>query len=161
MAEASKGIAFFLREEITLVQALNTLIVQERQILIERDYEALSNMADQKEAIAAKLNALTKDRILHVCGEDNPERYQECLPAYLSKLDERTRNDIHELNTLLSEELVTCKAGNAVNGQVITANIQIRENLLETIGASSAQGVTYGEQGQVDKVRDPSHHHEA
>lgn len=161
MSADSKGIAYFLQQEIVLVEALNKLIAEERQVLIEKNYEALSDIADRKEDIAQKLNALTKARIVHVCNDDSPERYQEALPAYLAKLDEKARQDIHNLNTALGEKLVTCKTGNAVNGQVVAANIQIRENLLETIGATHGQGVTYGEQGQVDRLRDPSHHHEA
>lgn len=161
MSADSNGIAYFLQQEIALVEALNKLIAEEREVLIQKNYEMLSSIADKKEEIAVQLNGLTKERIKHVCNADNPEHYQEALPAYLAKLDENTRNEVHRLNTLLGENLVTCKTNNAVNGQVITANIQIRENLLETMGASGGQGATYGEQGQVDRLRNSSHHHEA
>jgi len=161
MSADSKGIAYFLRQEIALVEALNKLIAEEREVLIQKNYETLSNIADKKEAIAVQLNTLTKERIKLVCKTDNPEQYQEALPVYLAKLDDNTRNEVHLLNAQLGENLVICKTNNAVNGQVISANIQIRENLLETMGASGGQGATYGEQGQVDRLRNPSHHHEA
>lgn len=150
-----------LQAEIDLVEALNTLIHEEREALIEKNFELITCIADKKEALAEQLHTQTQKRLQLVCQGENADTYQSALPGYLTQLDDKTRDLIHHLNTLLSEKLITCKTGNAVNGQVITANIQMREHLLEAVGASHRLGATYGEQGQVDRLRDASHHHEA
>jgi len=153
----------FLQQEITMLDSLLTLLSDEKQTLIDRNYESMEKLAVEKEKISALLERSGKDRVdlLQVDKFDNEPK--KALQAFLQQTSQQEAQQINQLNTQLAEKIGLCREKNLINGQVIVANINTRQEIVNILSGHNPETAInlYNSTGTVKNSPDTGKHEEA
>jgi len=149
--------------EISLLQSLIEILQKEKDLLTNRSFADLESIAQQKEELSSQLESHTKER-LHILNiESTPKAARTQLQAFLQECSEMERTQIQQLNEQLTELLNLCREQNTVNGQVITANIHLRKDIIDSLSGKQSQSATnrYTATGNLDSNGESTRHQEA
>ncbi|MCC5792690.1 MAG: flagellar protein FlgN [Legionellaceae bacterium] len=151
-----------LQNETAELERLFALLEQETEMLSERKYEQLESISAQKQAISACLEKHTSERLRLLDSQSAPETAKSQLHKILSAASQKTQQQIQQLNENLQALLQRCRAQNTVNGQVISANMNLRQELLDSLSAQTNPEVSkrYTATGAIEKTSDSGHHQE-
>ncbi|WP_454780604.1 flagella synthesis protein FlgN [Legionella sp. WA2022007384] len=151
-----------LTQEINWIELLNSLLVDEKEILISREFKRLEEFANKKQELSNKLEESAKQR-LQLLNHTNPNQtINQVLTEFLKDCSAEEVNEINQLNTKLAELLTRCRELNAVNGQVIANNLYVRQEIVNTLSGNQENAISvYTSQGNIESTKDNSHHQEA
>lgn len=147
-----------LQQEINYIEQLVKLLSEEKQALIGRQFENLEGIAVQKQTISGELEQCTNQRIQLLGIDPQHKQPKEALNSFLAECTKQEGEQISMLNQKLMEALVVCRELNAVNGQVITSNINTRQEILNELTGQSPQDPTsvYTSTGNIKSSGDSS-----
>ncbi|KTC97954.1 flagella synthesis protein FlgN [Legionella erythra] len=163
MTKVRTDLTALLEQEITHLDSLISLLIREKDILVNRKFEELEDISAQKQALCALMEDSARQRIQVIGAQANAADYKTALGLYLKQLSKDEADEIESLNKTLAEKLTTCREYNTINGQVITTNIITRQ---EMIGALTGQSATtapnvYTASGNIKPDSDSGHHQKA
>ncbi|QRN03651.1 flagellar protein FlgN [Legionella sp. MW5194] len=163
MTKVQMDLSALLEQEITHLDALISLLLREKDILVNRKFDELEEISNQKQALCAQLEESARQRIQVIGAQANASDYKTALGIYLKQLSQNEASTIESLNKTLADKLTLCREYNTINGQVITTNIITRQ---EMIGALTGQSMTaapnvYTASGNVKPGSDSGHHQKA
>ncbi|KTD70437.1 MULTISPECIES: flagella synthesis protein FlgN [Legionella] len=151
-----------LEQEINWIESLNSLLVEEKEVLSSRQFNRLEEFANKKQELSNKLEESAKQR-MQLINHNNPAQSMNlALSEFLKdcSVDEATL--INQLNTKLAETLTRCRELNAVNGQIITSNLYIRQEIVNTLSGNKTDAISvYTSTGNIKSSQDNTHHQEA
>lgn len=152
-----------LQQELKWLDSLIALLSEEKNVLIQRKFDALESLAAQKQELSDQLEQSAKQRIelLEMSLHDNQPKL--ALQALLRACSVEEANQIQQLNNQLAEKLLSCRELNAVNGQVITSNLNTRQEIIGALTGKSQANATnlYTANGDVQMATTTSRHQEA
>ena len=152
-----------LQQEINWLDELITVLSEEKKALIERQFEMLENLANQKEVLSSSLEQSARERVelLEITLDNNDSK--SALKTLLSTCPAEEAKQITELNNQLAEKILKCRELNTVNGQVITTNLNTRQEIFNSIsGQNSSEAINvYTASGNVKSSVESSRHQEA
>lgn len=151
------------QSEITLLQSLIDVVLQEKDLLVQRDYAALETIAEQKETLSKQLEQRTKERLRILDIGQQPTQASQHLQRFLGGCSEAEQAKISQLNEQLAELLLRCREQNTINGQVISANIHLRQDILNSLSGKQNQEATnrYTATGNIAQDHSSSRHQKA
>lgn len=157
------GLINLLQQELTWLDALIALLSEEKNVLIQRQFDALEPLSAQKQTFCDQLEQSAKQRIelLEINLHDNQPKL--ALQVFLQACTVEEANQIQQFNNQLAEKLISCRELNAVNGQVITSNINSRQEIIGTLTGQNQTNATnlYTASGNVQATTETSRHQEA
>lgn len=143
-----------IKQEINLVQQLNHLLSEEKNMLATRQFNQLEALADKKQELSNTLEDCAKQRTDLMGTASLKEFLTQC-----------TASEAEQLNTLslqLAEELTRCRELNTVNGQVIISSIHVRQELVSIMSGSKSDAASiYSANGTMQSGSKNNHHQEA
>jgi flagella synthesis protein FlgN len=156
-------LANHLKQEIAWLEELNKVLAEEKTILIERQFDKLEELANKKEALSNKLETSSKARMT-LLGDPEKKNASSVLKEFIKKCDQADAQLINDLNNKLTAQLALCRELNTVNGQVITTNIHIREELVTILSGNKVKNTSvYTATGDIasPSKSEGGHHQEA
>lgn len=152
-----------LQQELTWLDSLIALLSEEKNVLIQRQFDALESLAEQKQALSEQLEQSAKQRIELLAMNLHDNQPKLALQALLRACSVEEANQIQQLNNQLAEKLLSCHELNAVNGQVITSNLNTRQEILGALTGKNQVNATnlYTANGDVQSTTATSRHQEA
>lgn len=156
MSQIPIDLATSLKQEITLIDTLLQALETEKQALITRQFEQLESLSEQKQALSKELEESARNRVISLCNSADATHYNSCLRTYLEQLHPEQAKEITDLNKQLMEKLIQCREYNLINGQVITANLNTRREIVSALTGQDKQeaGKTYTAKGNIKKGGD-------
>lgn len=150
----------YLKQEINWIIELNTLLVEEKELLETRQFIPLEEYADKKQELSILLEESAKQRMILIdCPNQDPAA---ALKDFLSEATTEELSQVNQLNSTLAEKLTICRELNSVNGQVIANNLYIRQEIMNTLSGTNAEAIsTYNAHGNLQSSTDNRHHQEA
>ena len=130
-----------LKQEIQWIKELNELLSLEKDVLATRKFEQLEELADKKQDLSTKLEDSTKER-MKLIGDTNSLTAKNSLQNFLKSCSTSEANQINKLNTELTEQLTICRDLNTVNGQVIAANVYMRQEIVSVLSGNKVRDVS-------------------
>lgn len=151
MMMSHKELCQLLRQEVQLVEALNAVLLQEQAALTHRQFEQLAKYSEKKQELSEKLEASAQMRVSLCSATNDPQSYKQGLSLLLKQCTDAQAQEIHLLNEQLAQKLLDCRSYNQVNGQVISANLNSRQEILHALTnqAPAPKYKTYTEGGQI------------
>lgn len=149
--------------EINFLDQLVALLSTEKEALVSRQFENLESLASQKEEISKILEDHTKHRIALLGLNSQARDPKLAMKEFLNECSNQEAEQIKFLNQSLSEKLILCRELNAVNGQVITSNINTRQEIINAItGQNSNEATaTYTATGNLSSSTESGRHQKA
>ncbi|QMT59617.1 flagella synthesis protein FlgN [Legionella sp. PC997] len=162
MDDKKKVLSSCLAQEINWIEMLNSLLVDEKEILVSREFNRLEEFANKKQELSNKLEESAKQR-MQLLNHTNPNQtMNQALTEFLHDCSTEEVNEINQLNTTLAELLTRCRELNAVNGQVIANNLYVRQEIVNTLSGNQTNAISvYTSQGNIESTKENSHHQEA
>ena len=148
--------------EISILKDLIEILQQEKDHLSKRNFSDLESIAERKESLSSQLESHTKERLNILNIQSTPESARKQLQALLQEYSEHERTQVQQLNEQLTELLMICREQNTVNGQVISANIHLRKDIIDSFSGKQSQNTTnrYTATGNLDTNGDSTRHQE-
>jgi flagellar biosynthesis protein FlgN len=139
-----------LEADIDLIDALVQVLEEEKQALSERKFESLEHIALNKNTLMQQIDLNFQNRItvLKKYSDDADSDYQSLLSNYLNSIESGQSELLATLNNSLEEKLAICRDINAVNGQVISVNLNNRQQILDIVAGRNDQE-TYSASGKI------------
>lgn len=155
---ASNQLIANLQNEISLLNQLNDLLAAEKTCLIARDYPALETISFNKQNLSATLEQAARQRMELLGATQNPKI---ALEQFLKQCNAEQVTLIQQLNASLAEKLTECRDKNTVNGQVISANLHLRREIISELNSLEGNPQTnlYTSSGMI-KPQDNIERHE-
>ncbi|RAP36389.1 hypothetical protein B1207_09640 [Legionella quinlivanii] len=152
-----------LANEIHLLNNLCNVLAQEKEILLNRQFENLESLANQKQELSEQLEASGKQRSELLTSSSNSSEHKNALEIFLNGCSAEEAGQIKRLNEELANKLIHCRELNTVNGQVIVTNLNIRQELVQILhGQHPAEAVnTYTSTGDLNSKAGSNHHEKA
>lgn len=151
-----------LEQEINWVEALNTLLSEEKEVLATRQFDQLEILADKKQELSTKLEDSAKQRMGLIKHSDSSQSPGVSLADFLKDCSTGEASEINQLHNTLVERLATCRELNTVNGQVIASNIHVRQQIVNVLSGNINEALSvYTSHGNLKSSTDNSHHQEA
>ncbi|KTD62832.1 flagella synthesis protein FlgN [Legionella shakespearei] len=158
----AKTLAGYLEQEINWVEALNTLLAEERTILEASQFEQLEPLADKKHELSSKLEESARQRMELIHHSDTNTSSAVSLNEFLQGCSNSEAIHINQLHEKLVTSLATCRSLNTINGQVIASNLHTRQQIVNALSGNNAEAVSvYTANGNLKSSNDNSHHQEA
>ncbi|RUR11963.1 flagella synthesis protein FlgN [Legionella sp. km772] len=151
-------LAKHLKQEIEWIRELNTILVEEKEVLTNRQFEKLEEIADKKQALSNNLEASSKER-LSLIGDPETQSPSEFLQKFLKECPPQEASLINNLNKELSNELTKCRELNTINGQVIATNIHTREEIVNILSGKGKDVSVYTATGNIKSSKKGEGHH--
>jgi flagella synthesis protein FlgN len=159
--QTATAVVNHLKQEIEWIQSLNTLLSQEREFLIAREYHALEAISIEKISLSEQLERSTRERIQLMNPSHINEDPKETIQTFLAGCTNLEAVQINSHNKLLAEKLLICHDLNLVNGQVIATNLHTREELINTLTGRSVDNLNvYTATGNVKSTSGNGHYQE-
>lgn len=157
-----KKLANHLEQEIKWVEQLNLLLSEEKMVLTTRQFDALDELANKKQALSNQIEESAKQRVALMQNTSHETAEIASLKAYLKNCTPEENNLISSLNNKLAEILTICKDLNSVNGQVISSNIHVRQQIVKALSGHNGDAVSvYTATGNLHSTAEHNHHEEA
>lgn len=151
-----------LEQEIKWIEALNTLLLNEKDILTTRQFNQLEEFSNNKQELANKLEDSARQRMLLIKHTNADQTANQALKEFLKECSVEEATYIDALNNTLAECLTRCRELNAVNGQVIANNLYIRQEIVNTLSGNKTDAINvYTANGDIKSSKDNLHHQEA
>lgn len=100
-----KALIRYLEQEIHWVESLNSLLVDEKEILVSREFNRLEEFANKKQELSNKLEESAQQR-MQLINYTNPNQpINLVLMEFLKVYSVEETNQINQLNTKLAELL--------------------------------------------------------
>ncbi|WED44532.1 flagella synthesis protein FlgN [Legionella cardiaca] len=131
-----------LQQEVNFIQKLINLLSDEKNALVAREFEELEPIAAKKQELSNQLEQCTKQRVELLGLDPHTQRAKQVFEDFLAQCSTQEAEKISALNKELAEKLILCRELNAVNGQVITSNINTRQEIINTITGQSSDDST-------------------
>ncbi|MCL9685606.1 flagella synthesis protein FlgN [Legionella maioricensis] len=155
-----KTLATHLEQEINWVEALNTLLSEEKVMLATRQFDALEELANKKQRLSDKIEESAKQRVDLISNSNTNASLS--LKEFLVNCSSEETEQLNKLNNKLAELLTTCRELNNVNGQVIVNNIHTRQQIVNALSGNKVDAVSvYTATGNLKSSPDNNHHQEA
>lgn len=152
-----------LQQEVNSLEKLIAILSDEKNALIERKFEALEDLANQKETLSATLEQSARERVelLQILLHNNDPK--SALQAFLNHCSLEETAQINQLNNQLTEKIMTCRELNSINGQVITTNLNARQEIFNILNGQTGEDAinVYNAAGNVKASTESSRHQEA
>lgn len=157
-----KALISYLEQEIQWIKSLNSLLVDEKEVLVSREFNKLEEFANKKQELSNKLEESAQQR-MQLINYTNPNQpINLVLMEFLKDCSVEETNQINQLNTRLAELLTLCRELNAVNGQIIANNLYVRQEIVNTLSGNQANATSvYTSSGNIKSTTDNKHHQEA
>lgn len=154
-------LAQYIQNEINLVATMNGLLQEEKETLIKREFDLLQELSNKKQELSLQLEENAKLR-MNLLGYNTSNVPNQVLNEFLKDCPDSEVSRIHELNNKLLDQLALCRELNAVNGQVITANISIRQQIIDALsGKLPGDDHVYTATGVVKNTSGATHYEKA
>lgn len=155
----NKEFTLHLEQEIAWLDELNALLTVEKDILINRQFDQLEELANKKQLLSDNLENSAKRRIDFIQSSNSQHT---SLSNGLTALPKEDSLLISELNKTLSEKLNLCRELNTINGQVIANNLHARQEIIHALSGNASHSVgVYNANGNITSTTDKGHHQEA
>lgn len=136
------------RQQIDAARELNTILTQENEALIKREYEQVQSLTALKEQKSAEIEALAARLNAHL-NTARPGAGGPSLAQALATLPSDIARRLERMKLELETQLQQCQTQNLINGQIIAVNRQSAETALAILrGQFSGSNLTYGAGGQ-------------
>lgn len=151
-----------LQQEITLIDSLLQTLNNEKQALLTRQFEQLETLSAEKQALSKQLEESARGRVALLCDTMDPMHYNSRLVSYLAQCTTEQAQEIQTLNTTLAEKIVLCREHNLINGQVITSNLNTRQEIVNALTGQERleASKTYTAKGGIKKNGDAGRYQE-
>ncbi len=157
-----KALCSHLEEEINWIESLNSLLVEEKEILTSREFNRLEEFANKKQELSNKLEESAKQRMQLINHANSTQPMNLLLTEFLKDSSVEEANQINQLNTKLAELLTRCRELNAVNGQIIANNLYVRQEIVKTLSGNQANALSvYTSNGDIESTKENAHHQKA
>lgn len=152
-----------LIQEMNWIDELNALLIQEKEAMMANQFDALEPLSEKKEVLSSLLEQSAQNRIALVnSGSTLSNNPNDSLKQFLEQCSTEEALKLQKLNKDLAERLVKCRELNAVNGQIITYNLNSRKELLNIMsGKTGSASELYTATGQMDDAHLTRHHEKA
>ncbi|KTC93094.1 MULTISPECIES: flagella synthesis protein FlgN [Legionella] len=122
-----------LKQEINWIDELIKRLSEEKKALAERQFTTLETIANQKETLSSQLEESANNRLqlLELPAYNNDTKL--ALQAFLKPCSLEEANQVNQLNNQLAEKIAECRELNSINGQVISSNINSRQDLISIL----------------------------
>ncbi|KTC86491.1 flagella synthesis protein FlgN [Legionella brunensis] len=152
-----------LQQEINFIEQLINRLTEEKQALLTRQFETLESIANQKQELSTQLEQITSQRVDLLGLNKQTKQPKQALEEFLAQCSPQEVEQINALNNELAEKLVLCRELNAVNGQVITSNINTRQEIISTITGQAPENTSsvYTATGNIKSSSDSNRHQKA
>ena len=150
-----------LTQEILWVNELITILSQEKEVLVKREFKMLDGLAHQKQALSKKLEESSNSRVNIMQTIESTTQKN-----VLQQLDEEgsleEAKEIKQLSIKLADVLVQCRQLNVVNGQVISTNMHASQEIVDILSGKKEKGLdVYTATGDMGSSGKAVHHEEA
>ncbi|CEG56418.1 flagella synthesis protein FlgN [Legionella fallonii] len=157
-----KDLASRLEQEINWVEQLNLLLSEEKMALTTRQFDALEELANKKQALSDKIEESAKQRVALTKKNNQDTGDVASLKEFLKSCTSEENTQISTLNNKLAEVLTICQDLNNVNGQVIVSNIHTRQQIVKALSGNTNEAVSvYTATGNLQSTPEHNHHQEA
>jgi flagella synthesis protein FlgN len=157
-----KTLSSLLEQEINWIDALNILLVEEKEVLATRQFNQLEEFANKKQELSSQLEESAKQRMLLINPTNANQSAHLALKEFLQNCSAEEVTQIDALNNKLVELLARCRELNTVNGQVIANNLYVRQEIVNTLTGNKADAVdVYTANGNIQSSNNARHHQEA
>lgn len=148
-----------LEREISWVEQLNLLLLEEKNILATNQLDQLESLAGKKQELSNLIEQSASERMVLI--NHNNGKPSDSLNRYLAQCSLAETNQINKLNNTLKERLSECRELNIVNGQVIAYNIHNRQEIVSSLSGNKAAAVSvYTATGAVKPASNSSEHYQ-
>lgn len=140
---------------------LCAVLEKEKQVLIDREFEALSKLATEKQTLLDKVEQNNKQKLAILSPFANGETQESLLNTFVKQYGEAAALKFKALNQKLDDKLAQCREQNAVNGQVIVRNLSNNKELLSILtGKQNNEGDLYNALGKVSQSKNNKPYHD-
>jgi len=158
----AKGLVDHLEQEISWIDALNTLLSEEKLVLATRQFDKLEDLAEKKQKLTNELEKSAKLRAELISDSSSNQDPKTALNEFLKNTSAEEARQINLLNTKLAEKLTYCRELNTVNGQVIASNIYTRQEIVNALSGNKTEAASvYTANGDITSSSNTKHHEEA
>lgn len=160
MTHSAIDLSTVLEEELALIDALVDILAQEKSVLLSRQFDALEELSNAKQALSTQIEQSARKRMELMGGSDNPSLYKQSFENYLKTCTVENIEKIIILNETLNEKLLRCRDQNMVNGQVITSNMNTRQAIVNALTGQESTHTNglYTSTGNIKKSSDLGRH---
>ncbi|MDR3443306.1 MAG: flagellar protein FlgN [Legionella sp.] len=150
-----------LEQEVTWVEALNALLLEEKTILETRQFPLLEELASKKQELSGKLEESASKR-LALINDNIDQTAAAALKDFLKECSPSEAQRVTTLNSKLVDCLAICRELNTVNGQVIANNMYVRQEIINTLSGNKPDAVSvYNSHGDLSSSSENRHHEKA
>ena len=129
-----------LQKESSILEDLYAVLLQEFSALKERNSEAITLLAKEKDSLLNKLEKLDQERQLFLESND-----QASIP--------NNSDEINHLKSEIERCLDKCKKQNNINGGIIEVSKLFNEKMIDIISGNTTKENTYGATGKNNSDR--------
>lgn len=148
-----------LNQEIQWVDALNALLIQEKECLVAREFASLEVIAENKTELSTQLEKSAEERVALMSVSYPTFNPKELLQAFLMQCTAEEARMIKDCSVVLAEKLTTCRELNIVNGQVIASNLYVRQEMMNVLsGKTNNAGHVYTASGSMQGSPQKGHY---
>ncbi len=148
-----------LQHECQLLDDLNQLLMDEKDVLIKNDYEKLEDLSEKKQKLTVAIEKNAESRVtLMKAIEDG----KATITSLMATMPKEEANALKSLHSSYIEKMTCCDRLNKVNGQIITSNIHHRKDLIALLEGNKVEKVNmYSSTGELADGSGSSHHEKA
>lgn len=159
----SKGQQFIevLHQENTYINQLMNTLIEEKESLSKRDFTHMQELAVKKDNLSNLLEESSKKRLAILNAQADTAK--DALNSLINSLNQEEATLVKQLNQELTNKITACRELNAINGQVITSNLNTRREIVDVLTGKDTKTAinTYSSSGNLRTHSESINHQEA
>lgn len=132
-----------LEECLLHAKQLHSVLLDEKAILIAREFDKLNDISQAKQSLS--------DHLRQTSTHIRESLFQNDVPNPMFKqLSDSQQSTINQLNQKFQNLMLSCQKQNHVNGQVIAVNLNNNKELLNILKGNDALSGLYSASGAIE-----------
>ncbi len=148
MADELAQLTELLSEDYKCIESLQTLLAEEKEILIKREFDKLNELSENKQTLIEAIQSNNEKKITILSPFSNEKEPVKLLEALVNKFGEAKTRKLKEMNQQLEEKLEKCRRQNAANGQVIIRSLKDNKELINIVTGKTTGNELYNSLGK-------------
>jgi flagellar biosynthesis/type III secretory pathway chaperone len=141
-------LTILLQDDLQNTKKLNQHLAQEKELLRQRDFKPLSDIAQNKQLLIKAIEENNQKKINLMAPLSENGQFTDLLEQLAVKFGQQKTQALKTLNKQLEKELAKCRQKNAVNGQVIVRSLENNQQLADIVTGNTQKEELYNALGQ-------------
>ena len=159
MSDSFETLTVILQDDLEKTTDLIQLLEEEKQLLENREFLKLSDLASSKEKLISAIQSNNDRKVTILSPLANNSEPSKLVDALVAQYGLEKTQNLKDLNQRLEKNLAQCRHLNAVNGQVIIRNLENNKELISIVTGQNQASDLYNSMGKVATTSGVSSQH--